>query len=88
MFWVYQWFRAGRTLGHRLWTKGNLKGTRDFPGGPVVKNTPCNAGDLGLIRGWGTKILHAAGQLSLSTSARVCVSQGRSRMLQLRPDAA
>ena len=36
----------------------------DFPGGPVVKNPPSNAGDVGLIPGGGTKIPHAAGQLS------------------------
>ena len=36
----------------------------DFPGGPVVKNPPSNAGDLGLIPGLGTKIPHASGQLS------------------------
>ena len=28
----------------------------DFPVGPVVKNTPCNAGDVGSVLGWGTKI--------------------------------
>ena len=28
----------------------------DFPSGPVVKNSPCNAGDSGSIPGWGTKI--------------------------------
>ena len=28
----------------------------DFPGGPVVKNLPSNAGDVSLISGWGTKI--------------------------------
>ena len=33
---------------------------RDFPGGPVVKNLPYNAGDTGSIPGQGTKILHAA----------------------------
>ena len=38
---------------------------RDFPGGPVVKNLPCNAGDVGSIPGQGTKIPHAAGQRSL-----------------------
>ena len=38
---------------------------RDFAGGPVVKNPPSSAGDLGLIPGRGTKIPHAAGQLSL-----------------------
>ena len=37
---------------------------RDFPGGPVVKNPPSNAGDVGLIPGQGTKIPHAMGQLS------------------------
>ena len=34
----------------------------EFPGGPVVKNTRFNAGDMGLIPGWGTKIPHALGQ--------------------------
>ena len=37
---------------------------RDFPGGPVVKNPPSNAGDVGSIPGRGTKIPHALGQLS------------------------
>ena len=37
---------------------------RDFPGGPVVKNPPFNAGDVGLIPGQGTKIPHAVRQLS------------------------
>ena len=38
---------------------------RDFPGGPVVKNPPSNAGDAGLISGRETKIPHATGQLTL-----------------------
>ena len=29
---------------------------RDVPHGPVLKNLPCNAGDMGLIPGQGTKI--------------------------------
>ena len=37
---------------------------RDFPGGPVVKNLPYNAGDTGSIPGQGTKIPHAVGQLN------------------------
>ena len=41
------------------------KNFRDFPGGPLVKNPPSNAGHTGLISGWGTKIPRAAGQLSL-----------------------
>ena len=27
--------------------------TRGFPGGPVVKNPPCNVGDMGLTPGLG-----------------------------------
>ena len=40
---------------------------RDFPGSPVVKNPPYIEGNVGLIPGQGTKILHEAvgrGQLS------------------------
>ena len=37
---------------------------RDFPGNPVVKNLPSNAGDAGSIPGRETKIPHAVGQLS------------------------
>ena len=33
---------------------------RDFPDGPVVKNLPCSAGDMGSILGQGTKIPHAS----------------------------
>ena len=43
---------------------------RDFPGDPVVKNSPSNAGDEGLIPGWGTKISYAMGQLSLHSTTR------------------
>ena len=39
----------------------------DFPGGPVVKNLPSNAGDTGSIPGRGTKIPRTVGQLSLCT---------------------
>ena len=34
--------------------------TQGIPGGPVIKNLPSNAGDMGSIPGWGTKISHAA----------------------------
>ena len=37
---------------------------RDFPGGPVVKNLPSNAGDMGWIPGQGTRIPHVVGQQS------------------------
>ena len=47
----------------------------DFPGGPVVKNLHCNAGDMGSTPGLQTKIPQAAGQ------QRGCP-------LQLRPNTA
>ena len=32
--------------------------TRDFPGGPVVKNLLCSAGAMSSIPGWGTRMQH------------------------------
>ena len=46
----------------------------DFPGGPVAKNPPFNAGGTGAIPGQGTKILPAEKRLSLratTTEAQV-----------------
>ena len=40
-----------------------------FPGSPVVKNPPFNAGDMGLIPDQGTKIPPAVGQLSSCATA-------------------
>ena len=40
-------------------------GSKDFRGGPGVKNSPANPGDVGLIPGWGTKNLRAEGHLSV-----------------------
>ena len=39
----------------------------DFPGGPVVKNPPANAGDMGFDP-WSRKFPHAMGQLSLEAT--------------------
>ena len=47
----------------------------DFPGGPVVKNPPYNAGDTGSIPGQRTKIPHAAGQLSPCATTRAHTPQ-------------
>ena len=46
----------------------------DFPGGPMVKSPPCSAGNVGLVPGCGTKILHAVEQLNLcaATGEAVC----------------
>ena len=38
--------------------------SKDFPGGPVVKNPPSKAGDVGSIPDQGKKIPHVMGQLS------------------------
>ena len=35
---------------------------QDFPGGPVVRNQPANAGEM--VPSWPMKIPHAMGQLS------------------------
>ena len=65
----------GQREGRADWVKDRLLAARirkgetgDFPGGPVVKNLPSNAGDVGSITGRGTKIPHAAGQQSLRTT--------------------
>ena len=65
---------------------------RDFPGGSVVNNLPCNLGDVGWIPSLGTKIPHAKEQLSPWTASResICLNekyhmtQQRSLELQLR----
>ena len=37
------------------------KAPRNFPAGPVVTDPSCNAEDMGLIPGQGSKIPHASG---------------------------
>ena len=41
---------------------------KGLPCGPVVKNLPCSAGDVGSIPVWGTKIPCAIKQVSLHTA--------------------
>ena len=67
-----------------------------FDGGPVVKNSPCNVGDKGLIPCWGTKIPHIVETVSPSAptpepmhhNKPSQVTQKRSHGPQLRPDYA
>ena len=49
----------------------------DFHCGPLVKNPPCNAGDVGLIPAWGTTIPHATEQLHpcTTTGEPVCPNE-------------
>ena len=42
--------------------------SRNFPGGPVVKNPPANTGNTSSIPGQRTKIPYTLGQLSLSVA--------------------
>ena len=68
------------------------KQMRDFPRGPMVKNPPSNAEDVGSIPGWGTKIPHATGQLSLhATTTELARLNERAHVLQttepMRPGA-
>ena len=55
----------------------------------MVKNLCCNARDMGLIPGWGTKILHVSDKLSPQATARdpECHNE-RSCVLQLRLNVA
>ena len=48
---------------------------KDFPGGPVVKNPPSDAGDTGSIPGQGTKFPHAMGELSPCATTTELVPQ-------------
>ena len=50
------------------YTSRNVLMGKDFPGGPVVKNPPSNAGDAGSIPSQGTKIPRAGWQLSPRTT--------------------
>ena len=65
----------------------------DFLGGPVVKDLPCNAGDLSLIPDQGTRIPRAEEHLSphITSTEDATIREskccnGRSCVLQLRPD--
>ena len=51
----------------------------DFLGGPGVKNSPPNVGDMGLIPGWGTMIPHAMEQLSPHTTSKTQYSQKKKK---------
>lgn len=44
--------------------KNKIKGNRDFPNDPVVKNLLFNAEDSGSIPVWGNNIPRAMGQVS------------------------
>ena len=55
----YMWEKEGEGKIHTFLHFKNIG--RDFPGGPVVKTSPSNAGGAGSIPGRGTEIPHASG---------------------------
>ena len=65
---------------------GNSKRERDFPGGPVIKNPSCNAGDVhGSIPGCRTRIPHAAEQLSpCATTTEACTPELESPCISIK----
>ena len=68
------WFRVLLLVfALKLWCMHITTMHRDFPGSPVVKSPPCNAGDTGSIPGQGIKNPTAAEQLSLRTTTRESV---------------
>ena len=75
----------GSCISFWVW---EIRGKWDFPGGPGVKNPPSNAGDAGSIPGQGTKIPHAAGQLSphATTTEPMC-SRAHVAQLERSPRA-
>ena len=56
-----QWTLTPKGAWGQLSTKSTaLSSQQDFPSGPVVRNLPCNAGDIGSVPDWGTNFPHAA----------------------------
>ena len=69
-----------QTSGRSFLSEGGRRGNtiwklaRDFPGGPVVKNLPANAEDMGSVPAWSRKIPHASEQLSpYTTTLEACM---------------
>ena len=48
---------------------------RDFPGGPVVKTLPSNAGGVGSVPGQGAKILQASWPKNQNIKQKQCCSK-------------
>ena len=60
--------------GMEVWVKIYKSG---LAGGTVVENPPCNARDMGLIPGWGSKIPHASEQLSSCATTKILCAATR-----------
>ena len=62
----------------------NVKHSRDFPGGPVVKTSPSNAGGAGSIPGRGAKIPHASRPKNQNRSNTVTNSIKTLKMVHIK----
>ena len=90
LYHLSHWGRGSGNLDSDILLAVNNKLSRDFPDGPVVRNLSSNDRDTGLIPRRRTKLPHASGQLSqcATTGVKPTHCSVRSRVLQLRPDAA
>ena len=52
-----------------VWSFMAKKLDRNFPGGPVVKKAPCNAGDVGSVLGQRAKFPHVTEELNPGAAA-------------------
>ena len=102
------WYKGSKRVRHNWASKHALQsmlhpaarllllkwGTGNFPGGPVVKNLPCNAGDASSIPDPGTKIPHTEEWLGACCNYWAHelwsphATTREARVLQLRPSAA
>ena len=69
--------------GHEVNLENQAEVGRDFPGGPVDKNPPSNAGNSGSIPGQGTKIPHATALLSPPGTTKISCAAIKTRCSQI-----
>ena len=103
VWWVWPMSSPGQVGGS--WAKkggGTWEVSRGFPGGPLVKNPPCNPGNRGSIPGQGIEIPHVSEHLSPNATTAEALepqpdsvptteepaSHTQSRVPQPSPDAA
>ena len=61
-----------------------VKMARDFPGGPMIENPPCNAGDSDSIPVRETAILHATEQLIIPCASATEPANHRLESMHLK----
>ena len=67
--------RGTRGELEKMLQKTPLMCTWDFPGGPMVRASPCNAGGVGLTPGQGTKIPHASWPRNQDIKPKQCCNR-------------